>query len=630
MNDSGSTQLPARQVLVTVGTLCSVSAVGTTETHRALVTGDPNFIGLAALDAGLVEVDETRSTPSTPAFVVASGEALGIAITLEEIEARWGKRLREAIGIRALGREYLADHVLSDIGAPLPHDLESGGLRRLAGLSFAEVRNSAFADMFGLFDDDPRLGPSLQAQLFLYGGLGALAALPAPLSKLLSPQRFRVAAGCAFPGLESLDATRVGMQPRHEASGAPIDRLGYRLAASLSTHGPALLSALLSPAFSLSKVKRNPALLEDLVGAGGLRRVPQAPLVSSAACASALVSLCDIAPQLVASLPGGQWPELVLLTAADAALKPDGRVLEGFGTGGALLSRDRLEAFNRERPSERQRSIREALCPFDADAQGTAIGHAGSGVIITTLDFALRNFLDVTSVIVGFGQSGETGGKGHFAGVGFGGENAMIHALMMASEAHGYGVDAFQHLVAHATGTRTNSRTDLISAHEALHVASTAQGFCGHRPRLTVSAPKALGDGHTMGETGLKAVGEALQYVLGRPAVGVPNLRQIDAELAALSERFLLSPAPAVGSDESGALVCTQGFGGYNGAVALRSANPDALRRYAVDPGVLARYLERWPELRKQRERRETELRRTRGFVRRLAEEHCWPAHEPR
>jgi len=56
-------------------------------------------------------------------------------------------------------------------------------------------------DLFGLFDDDSRLGPSLQSQLFLYGGLGALAALPRPLSELLpDPQRFRVAAASAFFG----------------------------------------------------------------------------------------------------------------------------------------------------------------------------------------------------------------------------------------------------------------------------------------------------------------------------------------------------------------------------------------------------------------------------------------------
>src|SRR5690606_41090156 len=92
---------------------------------------------------------------------------------------------------------------------------------------------------------------------------------------------------------------------------------------------------------------------------------------------------------------------------------------------------------------------------------GTVVGEAGSGLLITTLDFALRNFLDVTSIITGWGQSGEAGGKAHFAGVGFGGENALLHALELSYKGHGYSVDDFQYFVAHATGTRTNSKTDL-------------------------------------------------------------------------------------------------------------------------------------------------------------------------
>ena len=80
----------------------------------------------------------------------------------------------------------------------------TGGLRRLAGLTFRDVRESALKDMYGLFDDDPRLGPSLQSQLFVYGGLGALAALPVSLSELLpDPYDFRVAAATAFAGMDA-------------------------------------------------------------------------------------------------------------------------------------------------------------------------------------------------------------------------------------------------------------------------------------------------------------------------------------------------------------------------------------------------------------------------------------------
>src|SRR5690606_29917697 len=183
-------------------------------------------------------------------------------------------------------------------------------------------------------------------------------ALPAPLSNLIPAHRFRIAAGCAFPGLDSLDRLSVGMQPKRGDGGTDksvVDRLAYRLSSALNTHGPALLSTLLSPGYSLSRVKRRPELLDTLAGPSGLRGVPQAPLVVSGACASALLSLCEIAERVVGQCPGAHSPELVLLTAADAALRPDGRVLEGFGSSGALVSRASLDAFNQSRSSEHRR-----------------------------------------------------------------------------------------------------------------------------------------------------------------------------------------------------------------------------------------------------------------------------------
>jgi len=620
--------LDARQVLVTVGTLCGISAIGTSETQRALATKNRNLIGFAARDAGLVGIDPARSTADAPVFVGLDAEHHGRRLDLEEIEASFGDRLRANMGIRDVTHLPMAAHVPVDIGAPLPHDLETGGLRKLLGFTFGEVRRSRFADMFGLFEDDPRLGPSLQAELFLYGGLGALAALPSPLSGLLAAHRFRIAAGCAFPGLDSLDRLATSMQPKRGdgTDKAVVDRLAYRLSSSLNTHGPALLSTLLSPGYSLSRVKRRPELLDTLAGPNGLRGVPQAPLVVSGACASALLSLCEIAERVVGHCPGAHGPELVMLAAADAALRPDGRVLEGFGSGGALVSRASLDAFNQGRASEHRRTMRECLCPFDVDAQGTAVGHGGSGVLVTTLEFALRHSLDITGIVAGWGQSGETGGKGHFAGVGFGGENALIMALSMARAAHGYGVEHFTHLVAHATGTRTNSRTDLACVSAAREAARVEQGFAGRLPEMTISAPKALGDAHTMGETGLKALGEAIQYVLGQPCVGIPTLRRVDDALAPFSAGFRFSAAPVPGNADGGALVVAQGFGGYDAAIALRGATPESLRRYTSDARLLDAYLERWPELRAQRREREARWWRTPGFALQLAEEHGWRA----
>ncbi len=626
-------RLPADQVLVTVGTPCGVSAVGTTETHRALADGDEyRALAFAAFDAGLVDFDLEASTAASPRWVRRDD---GRAMTPEEIHSEWSEGLRSGWGIRQLSAEQRAEHLPCDLAAPLAHDLEEGGLRSLAGLGMRDLRASALSDMFGLFDDDPRLGPSLQSQLFLYSGLGALASLPRPLAELIpEPHRFRVAAGCAFPGLDSHAALSASMQPQRDGetrSGAErggrkskIDRLAFRLAASLGTHGPALLSAMLSPGISLTRVRRNPEILDALLQSSTvMRRVPQSPMVTSAACASALVSLADACMHMVARYPGHVPAELLLWTAADTGLKPDARILEGFGAA-AMMNRDKLAAINAERHASEARGVSDCLAPFDVDAQGTIVGNAGSGLVVTTLDKALRECLDITSIIVGWGQSGEAGGKGHFAGVGFGGGNALISALDMAHQAHGYSVGDFQHVVAHATGTRTNSKTELSSLHASRLAAAKAQGSVAPLPVVTVGAPKAIGDGHTMGETGLRAVGEAIQYVLGNKTVGVPTLRCVDPDLGEPAEWVRLSADPVAGNAEGGALVPTQGFGGYDGAIAIRSATAEALLRYEIKDRVLGRYLERWPDLRAERVEREAKWRRTRGGALQLAEAHRW------
>ncbi|PZN35385.1 MAG: hypothetical protein DIU71_00065 [Proteobacteria bacterium] len=614
--------LTADKVLVTVGTPCSLSAVGSTETYLAKVVGAPEFIGYAAFDAGLVDIED--SGDATPRFRWAAGEEAGSPASLEEIERRHGATLRAQLGIRHIPElTALGDAVVTDIAASLPHDLADGGLRRLAGLGYRDVRESALKDMYGLFDDDPRLGPSLQAQLFVYAGLGALAALPVSLAELVpDPYDFRVAAATAFPGMDALAEWR--------AAGSSAltndklrDKFAMRLANALASHGPALIATMLAPAYPLSKSLKNPALLESLRTPSGFTRVPQTPLNAVGACASSSIAFCEIAPQLLLDYPGFRRPRLALWTAADAAARPHWEILDAFGPG-ALMTRAKLEAMNAERAPAERRSVSDCLAPFDVDANGTVVGEAGSGLIVTTLDFALRNFLDITSIIVGWGQSGEAGGKAHFAGVGFGGENAIIHALDMAWRGHGYGVGDFQYMVAHATGTRTNSKTDLTTVAAGRAAAAERQGARGSLPRVVVGTPKAVGDGHSMGETGLKAVSQALQYLLGKPAVGVPTLRTLDPDLGAASESFVLDRAPVAGNSDGGAFCATQGFGGYNGAIALRAAHPEALARYSPDPKVLDAYLERWPQLRREREQRERHWRLRRGAALELAQMHRW------
>jgi 3-oxoacyl-[acyl-carrier-protein] synthase II len=610
--------LTADKVLVTIGTPCSVSAVGSTETYLARVTGAPEFIAFAAFDAGLIDID--AASDGSLQLRWTNGEPA----TLAEIERLHGQRLRSSLGIRYFEELTSASGgVVTDIAAALPHDFESGGLRRLAGLMYRDVRDSALKDMYGLFDDDPRMGPSLQAQLFAYAGLGALAALPAPLSQLLTnPYDFRVAGGTAFQGMDALAELRAAGSPEVE-NDKLRDKFALRLASSLSTHGPALLSTMLAPSYSLSKSLKNPALLDSLRSASGYMRVPQSPLNASGACASSSIVFCEFAPQMVLDYPGFQKPLMALWTAADAATRPRWQILDAFGPG-ALMTRSKLDLLNVSRSPADQRHVSDCLAPFDVDASGTVVGEGGSGLLVTTLDFALRNFLDITSIIAGWGQSGEAGGKAHFAGVGFGGENALIHAFELAYRGHSYGVADFQYLVAHATGTRTNSKTDLATASSARVAAAQRQGRTGALPPMLVGTPKAVGDGHTMGETGLKAVSQALQFVLGKPAVGVPTLRNQDPDLGSVVESFALRPNPVAGDLDGGAICATQGFGGYNGAIALRGANAEAFARYSPDRNVLAAYLERWPQLRRERELRERTWRTRRRSSIELAQMHCW------
>jgi 3-oxoacyl-[acyl-carrier-protein] synthase II len=517
--------------------------------------------------------------------------------------------------------------VVTDIAASLPHDFAADGLRRLAGLQFRDVRDSALKDMYGLFDDDPRFGPSLQAQLFAYAGIGALAALPVALSELLpDPYEFRVSAATAFAGMDAMSQWRAPGTVALD-SDKLRDKLAMRLSSSLSSHGPALISTMLAPSYSLSKSLKNPALLDSLKLPSGYMRVPQSPLNVVGACASSTIAFCEVAPQMLFDYPGYRKPVITLWTAADAPSRPTWAILDAFGSG-ALMTRAKLDAINSARGPDEQRAVSDCLAPFDVDANGTVVGEAGSGLLITTLDFALRNFLDITSIIVGWGQSGEAGGKAHFAGVGFGGENALIHAFDLASRGHGHSVADFQYFVAHATGTRTNSKTDLTTAANARAIAAERQGYRGALPRMAVGTPKSIGDGHTMGETGLKAVAQGIQYLLGKQAVGVPTLRHLDPDLGPAAEAFILQAQPFPGDRDGGVVCATQGFGGYNGAIALRGANADSLARYSPDRKVLAAYLDRWPELRREREQRERHSRLRRRSTIELAQLHRWKGLE--
>jgi 3-oxoacyl-[acyl-carrier-protein] synthase II len=167
---------------------------------------------------------------------------------------------------------------------------------------------------------------------------------------------------------------------------------------------------MLAPAYSLSKSLRNPSLLESLKSPSGYMRVPQTPLITVGACASSSIAFCEIAPQMLFDYPGYRRPRLVLWMAADAATRPNWEILDAFGPG-TLMTQAKLDVINATREPSEHRSVADCLAPFDVDANGTVVGEAGSGILVTTRDFALRNFLDVTSIIVGWGRAARLVGK---------------------------------------------------------------------------------------------------------------------------------------------------------------------------------------------------------------------------
>jgi 3-oxoacyl-[acyl-carrier-protein] synthase II len=57
--------LSTDKVLVTIGTPCSMSAVGSTQTYLARVAQSAEFIGFAAFDAGLIEFTDQGNPAGT-------------------------------------------------------------------------------------------------------------------------------------------------------------------------------------------------------------------------------------------------------------------------------------------------------------------------------------------------------------------------------------------------------------------------------------------------------------------------------------------------------------------------------------------------------------------------------------
>ena len=99
-----SASLRADQVLVTIGSPCSMSAVGGTATTRSLVERRADLVLHAAFDAGLVDL-----AIGGDGSVVATWPD-GTPASIEAVEARHGAALRAGMGIRRIP-EYIGTDV---------------------------------------------------------------------------------------------------------------------------------------------------------------------------------------------------------------------------------------------------------------------------------------------------------------------------------------------------------------------------------------------------------------------------------------------------------------------------------------------------------------------------------------
>lgn len=596
--------IPAsRTIVIAGGPGFIVGPNGTIEAHDARIQGNPNLIGFAAVDAGHCQID-----PASPKdWPVFSHE--GAPITVAEIESRWGESLRANMGIRLLGEDRLAPHVENRIGAPLAHDLENGGLpgglRRWAGLTREGLAASPLSAVAENFDDSGPFAPDVIHDMLIVSLAMALAPLDQPLSTIVpSAANFRVWSSGCVAGHASYGA----MMERLEDKGA------RRLASYLLTHGANVFTMLLSPYLPLDAVRNDGTLLDTVDDGSLLYNIPQTPLQGSAACASSLVNFCDGVGQLRSNDPLDRI-EVALWGASDAPISGDGRLNEAF----------KIALVNEGQRMKRGIPPGESLRPFDRNMLGTVAGNLGGALVVTTLETAMRHFLDVVAVVPGWGQSNEAGGKSHVGGVGYRGGNAAIRAFQRAHVEHGLGINAFEYWAAHGTGTIVNSLTDMDVMMEVRRRVATAQGLTEPLVSMLVGAIKAL-VGHSWGAAGIPQVRECIKYVMGREACGVPNFQTLHPKIKKESAMgFSISASNHRRSDDAAAAIAAvQGFGGPNGAVAFLTANRKTLARYPVDERIRDAYFERMDDIRRESEARETTAYRTPGSALDLVIKHRW------
>ena len=219
--------------------------------------------------------------------------------------------------------------------------------------------------------------------------------------------------------------------------------------------------------------------------------------------------------------------------------------------------------------------------PFDAKADGIAIGEGVAAVVLKRLDLAERDGDRVYAVIRGVGAASD----GHGASMTAPQTNGQLRAFAQAYGQSGVPISGVGLMEAHGTGTTLGDGVEARSMHHAFKEAGAAPGACA------VGSVKSM-IGHTKGCAGIAGLIKsalALYHKVLPPTFGVDDPAPADCWGAESPIYVNTEARPWIGTgDARRAGIDAFGFGGSNFHTLLEEHDGDA-------PANAACPLETWP-----------------------------------
>jgi 3-oxoacyl-[acyl-carrier-protein] synthase II len=219
------------------------------------------------------------------------------------------------------------------------------------------------------------------------------------------------------------------------------------------------------------------------------------------------------------------------------------------GGGDAPLLPPLLDVFRRAGLLSPGDDAETACRPFDAARTGTALAEGAAALVLESLVHARERGARIYAEVAGVAQTSDAGHplRPDESGV------ARAAAIVRAVEQSGRGREAIDHLVPHATGTRSNDRADA----RALEAA-----FGGAGARVPVSALKSI-LGHTLGACTAVETAAVLAAMEGGFVPPTAGLETIDPGCRLTLPRRASAPGARC------ALVASSALGGRNAALVV-------------------------------------------------------------